>query len=271
VTTHEAPAEFVKEYGNKEGCARAAANCQWLRQLSSPMRIPDLLVASETQLIFTFSPGAAARPSDLMAIAEHLGDVHGAIYRSELHRAHLGQAFIAAGGQVISGFLDRRLQAIEHRLSLGAVPSPAFSFADARNHLGDALSGPAAIYKDSNPRNFLVVAGQVPVTVDFDDVTLAPFGYDLAKLVVGMAMTYGQPSARLVGRSLALYNRAARQHHDALGQVTPEQLLTWAEIHHILTSPYLGSHGYVHSWHEMRPTANDLRARPMDEGETRWL
>ncbi len=56
--------------------------------------------------------------------------------------------------------------------------------------LHGACGGPAAFYKDANPRNFLITPAG-PVTVDFDDLTLAPFGYDLAKLVVTLAMTYG--------------------------------------------------------------------------------
>ncbi len=35
--------------------------------------------------------------------------------------------------------------------------------------------------------------------------------------------------------------------------VTWEQLMDWAEIHHILTSRYLGRAGYRHSWHAVRP------------------
>jgi hypothetical protein len=30
-----------------------------------------------------------------------------------------------------------------------------------------------------------------PVTIDFDDLTLVPFCYDLAKLIVTLAMTHG--------------------------------------------------------------------------------
>ena len=45
-----------------------------------------------------------------------------------------------------------------------------------------AADGPAAFYKDANPRNFLITPAGHPVTIDFDDLTLAPFGYDLAKL-----------------------------------------------------------------------------------------
>lgn len=273
MTMNNAPIEFAKKYVSKGDCSRAAANYRWLANLSSPMRSPELLTASETRLVFAFSLGAAARPSDLLAIAEHLGDVHGAIYRTVLHQAHLGQDFIAAGGQVISGFLDQRLEAVERHLRQGTVPAPTLSVAASRDRLGEALDEPAAIYKDSNPRNFLVLPDQLPITVDFDDLTLAPFGYDLAKLIVALAMTHGPISARFIGRSLTLYNRAARRHHHAVGRVTPAQLLTWAEIHHVLTSPYQGRNGYTYSWHQMRPTATELQAQPIDEideGETPW-
>ncbi len=91
-----------------------------------------------------------------------------------------------------------------------------------------------------------------PVTVDFDDLTLAPFGYDLAKLVVSLSMTYGALGSARITAALDAYNTATR-HLPGVMPVTREQLMAWAEIHHILTSRYLGRAGYRHSWHAVRP------------------
>ncbi len=86
--------------------------------------------------------------------------------------------------------------------------------------------------------------------VDFDDLTLAPFGYDLAKLVVSTAMTHGHLDPREVDVALKIYNT-----HTASGSPTtcaPEQLRVYAEFHHLLTERYLHRNGYSHAWPELR-------------------
>jgi len=58
----------------------------------------------------------------------------------------------------------------------------------------------------------LITPDGLPVTIDFDDLTLAPFGYDLAKLVVTLAMTYGELPGEQIAAALFAYNTdAARQ------------------------------------------------------------
>ncbi|WP_420094795.1 phosphotransferase [Nocardia asteroides] len=47
---------------------------------------------------------------------------------------------------------------------------------------------PVALYKDSDIRNFILADDQVAI-LDFDDLTLAPFGYDLAELIVNGRMS----------------------------------------------------------------------------------
>jgi hypothetical protein len=62
-------------------------------------------------------------------------------------------------------------------------------------------------------------------------------------------MTYGQLPAVLIHDALGAYNDAAIRHS---GEARCElaELANWIEIHHILTNPYLGHHGY--SWHPLR-------------------
>lgn len=110
---------------------------------------------------------------------------------------------------------------------------------------------PAALYKDANIRNFLLTDDGVAV-VDFDDLTLAPFGYDLAKLVVSAAMTYGQLDPHMIELALNTYN----SHTAAVGRFTEcpmQHLRVYAEFHHLLTAPYLHRNGYRHPWPRVRP------------------
>jgi aminoglycoside/choline kinase family phosphotransferase len=92
--------------------------------------------------------------------------------------------------------------------------------------------------------------------VDFDDLTLAPFGYDLAKLIVSAAMTYGRLPKSTLDDCLNAYNDAAQTACDPydvdLG-CSFEDLVQYSEIHHVLTSGYLGRHGYIHTWPDARP------------------
>src|SRR6266536_3346157 len=106
-----------------------------------------------------------------------------------------------------------------------------------------------------------LITADGPIIVDADDLALAPFGYDLAKLVVTLAMTHGPLSTAAIHQALDAYNQAACRHHRGLGRVGLPTLLAWAEIHHILTSPYLGRDGYRHGWHTLRPT---VQPRPRD-------
>jgi len=113
--------------------------------------------------------------------------------------------------------------------------------------------GPAAFYKDANPRNFLITPDGTPVTIDFDHLTLAPLGYDLAKLIVTTAMTHGPLPATGIAQALDAYNTAVRQ-HTATVPVTWDELMNWAEIHHILTTRYASDGRYPHLWNEVRPS-----------------
>ena len=102
-----------------------------------------------------------------------------------------------------------------------------------------------------------------PVTIDFDDLTLAPFGYDLAKLIVTLAMTHGPIPAASIAAALTSYNKAASRHCRSLPGVTWEELMDWAEIHHILTSRYAADGRYPCRWDQARPG-------PAPEGASPW-
>ena len=79
-------------------------------------------------------------------------------------------------------------------------------------HVADLVTplvtaGSVTIYKDSNRRNMMVTHEGIAI-VDFDDLTLAPSGYDLAKLCVSAAMTYGIPATVQIPAIIDSYNAA---------------------------------------------------------------
>ncbi len=252
--TARAPAarRFIKPYSQPAACHTAAANYHWLASLGSILRLPRLLASGPCQLAFEYVHGRPAAPGDLVSLAAHLGDLHGIAHVKALHRARLDTLYVTETGHPIPDFLTPRLRVLRQRLTDHVVPEPQLDLQPAIRLLEQATAGPAAIYKDANPRNFLLTS-HGPVMVDVDDLTLAPLGYDLAKLVVTLAMTHGPIPRDDIHRALGAYNRVVRRHDHGLGLVTWTWLLAWAEIHHILTSPYLGRHGYRYGWHTLRP------------------
>ena len=253
---------YVKRYASAPARSRVEANYRWLTRLQGPAHLPELRYSGERELRFQHVEGRHVLPADLTMLAAHLGDVHGSVHQAELRKAELPMPYRAAGGQVLPSFPADRLAAVERELSAGHVPGARLTVSQARRLIISA-DGPAAFYKDANPRNFLITPDGTPVTIDFDDLSLAPFGYDLAKLVVTLAMTHGLVPAATVASALASYNKAASRHCRSLHGVTWEELMGWAEIHHILTSRYAADGRYPCRWDQARPV-------PALEGVSPW-
>jgi len=253
VTRQVAAVSYRKLYRDHETRRRAEANYHWLAGLGDPLRLPPLTAAADLSLSFEHVDGRHAQPSDLVLLARHLGDVHGVAYRLGLAGAGLRMPFLTASGHVLPAFPQRRVDAVTRELASGAVPGTVLTTKQAQ-HLITTADGAVAFYKDANPRNFLITRSG-PVMIDFDDLTLAPFGYDLAKLVVTLAMTYGELPGTLIAEALAGYNHTAGGHQAGIPPVTWRQLMTWAEIHHILTSRHAGNGTYRHSWDKVRPVS----------------
>jgi Ser/Thr protein kinase RdoA (MazF antagonist) len=245
------PTVYRKYYPDHAARCRAERNYRWLASLSGPFRLPRLLFACGQQIGFEHIRARHAEPSDLAALASYLGRTHAIAYAATLRQANLAIGAPTPASHQIPGFLDQRMDAVARELASGRVPSPAFTTSQAHALLREACAGPAAFYKDANPRNFLITPAG-PVIVDFDELTLAPFGYDLAKLIVTLGMTHGRLPSTMLVSALHAYN-AATGHLPAVAPLTWTQLMNWAEIHHILTSRYHGHTGYQHRWPNLRP------------------
>jgi Ser/Thr protein kinase RdoA (MazF antagonist) len=226
-------AVFIKRYTDPARGVAAQSHLRWLQQLGSGVRLPHLYPSTGAYLVLERLNGRQPEPSDLPGLAAALGQLHGRAYARELHAARLNQPFGTTTGTVIPDFSTGR----EHVLV----------------HLESDWSGaPAAFYKDANRRNFLITASG-PAPVDFDDLTLAPFGYDLAKLIVSTAMTFGAVSARQAHAALMAYTRSAADAGGPADACTAIQLASFAEVHHLLTAQYLHRNGYQHPWPSVRP------------------
>lgn len=245
---------FVKHYPDDSARHQAQDHYRWLTGLGEPILVPELRNATRLDLCFEHVEGRHARPADLPMIAAHLGTMHGTAYSRELHVARLDRPFLTARGHVIPGFPGRRAAAVQRELRSGQVRDARLTLGQAQRLLAGA-HGPAAFYKDANPRNFLITPEGNLVTIDFDDLTLAPFGYDLAKLVVTLAMTCGPLPAPHIAAALDAYNTAAVAHSSSIPAVAWDELMNWAEVHHILTSRYAADGRYAFQWNEVRPSA----------------
>ncbi|MFE1397017.1 aminoglycoside phosphotransferase family protein [Nocardiopsis dassonvillei] len=234
---------FTKEYPSRGSAGAAAAHHRWLASLEAP--VPDLLEATSEKLVFARVDGAHCHAADVPDVAALLGSLHAEAFKRELHAANLDTPFSTSNGVLLASFVEPRVAWLGRHRRSGAISERQYDVAVAM--ITQAARRPAAFYKDCNIRNVLM-GNTSPVLVDFDDLTLAPFGYDLAKLLVSAAMTYG-PLARSVYReALASYRQAVEERQGPVNPCTWEELDTWLEIHALFTRPYLGRNGYRHRW-----------------------
>ncbi len=222
---------FVKIYRHPARAAAAVAHHAWLAELGS-VRVPALRTFAEHELVFEHLGPGHPGPQHLDMLAEALGRTHSAAYTAHLHRARLDQPFTTSAGLVIADFISPR------RTAMDRMPLPV-------NDL------PVAFYKDANIRNFVITNDSVAI-VDFDDLTLAPFGYDLAKLTLSTAMTFGHINCETIERALEIYNAHTAHPHTETA-CSMHQLRHYLELHHQLTARYLHTNGYRHPWPDVRP------------------
>lgn len=229
---------WTKTYPTAEAAATAALHYQWIRDVGH-LTVPDLLRRNDRRLVFEHIDGRHVAPADLPAIAGVLARFHIAAHE-HLGGRRAGQAHHVSDALIIPAFDHRRRQRIVELLAESAQ-RPRLTSSQAEAWIDRATHLPAAVYKDANVRNFLITETG-SVAVDFDTLTLAPLGYDLAKLVVSATMTYGPLRGSLIARAVSVYN-AALSTAD-LPACTTEEFAAWTAIHHLLTSPYQGLNGY---------------------------
>ncbi|WP_395107577.1 phosphotransferase [Actinomadura sp. SCN-SB] len=248
------PRRWIKRYATATACQAAAVHHRWLTELGAP--VPRLHAIAADHLEFEYIPGRQTRPNDLPHVAGILGQLHHNAYATDLSRARLDRPHTTKTGITIPDFPGPRRAALTKLFSDGHAPQSLFAVEQAIEVLESAIDTPACLYKDSNPRNFLISPARTDsrcVLVDFDVLTLAPPGYDLAKLVVTLTMTHGALSATTVNEALANYNAALTSWPSVLVPVSWTALMAWAEIHHLLTSPYFGRGGYHYRWSDHSP------------------
>jgi Ser/Thr protein kinase RdoA (MazF antagonist) len=242
----------VKNYRDPARARAAAAHHRWLADLcthpatDTGIQIPQLIRQAPTSLTFSRVPGRHPGPSDLPHVAAFLARTHAAAHQACLRHTTLTRPHPLDDGTTIPAFPTGR------RHVLRRFP-PVWQ------------DQPAAFYKDANLRNFILTdtpshdaAGNGQATedgkvvmLDFDDLTLAPFGYDLAKLVVSTAMTHGRLPPRLVDDTLHAYTATTLR---LTGVACPlVHLRIYCEIHHLLTRRYRYTNGYTHAWPRVRP------------------
>lgn len=237
------PTSFIKSYGSTRQAAGAARHYHWLAAHARPLLQPTLTAAAPDSLTFAWVEGRHAEPQDLPRLATVLGDAHGAAWTSELRHASLTLPHAFGDGAVFPDYVACREIALRKRLEQGHLADA--SVLDVLLALvEETAEGPAAFYKDSNPRNFLITSDGTIFTVDTDDLTLAPFGYDLAKLITTLIMTHGTVEPPVIAEALDLYNEAASRHDVRLGTTDLQRLHAFITLHVHLTAPYAGRHGY---------------------------
>uniref|UniRef100_UPI0014702863 aminoglycoside phosphotransferase family protein n=1 Tax=Spirillospora albida TaxID=58123 RepID=UPI0014702863 len=243
-------------YRTRAAAETAARNHAWISGLGQ-LAVPALLHQNDRQLVFAHIPGRHVTRNDLSSVAGSLARFHVAAHR-RLHDARTNEDHPTGRGAVLTGFAEQRERRLLQLLASSPPPETWLTPALVRAWILHAADLPAAVYKDANIRNFLLTP--TVVAVDFDIISLAPLGYDLAKLVVSAAMTYGPLDTSLEAKCLNTYN----EHLSAAGLriCTGQQFLTWAEMNHVLTSPYIGRNGYRFPGHMAveghRPTRRHL-------------
>ncbi|MBM0277471.1 phosphotransferase [Micromonospora tarensis] len=251
-------AVFVKRYDDSERYNAAAAHHAWLAGLGSGVRLPALVARGVRHLIFERLPGHTPEMGDLPRAAAALGRLHAAAHGHELRAARLDQPHITSTGLVIPDFTSPRQEALHRAAAAAGVPGSSIGA------VLDRAGQPAAFYKDPNIRNYLANEEDVAV-VDFDDMTLAPFGYDLAGLLVTASMTHGRLDEQTIAHCLHAYRVVIAPLLCSLAD-----LKQYAELHHLLTLRYLGRNGYRHPWPTVRPWPDPFPAVPTREGAFGW-
>jgi len=231
---------FTKAYADPRTQQQALAHQRWVTQVNPDVPTPAVVGVRAGAIDFQHIEGRHAKPDDLDTVAHILGHQHATAHARELHAARLDTPH-TSGTLTIADFATGRRERLHQLLASGAVSEAPLQVETVDDWLRRAASLPTAFYKDANPRNFLLT-DTAAVVIDFDSLTLAPFGYDLAKLIVSTTMTTGPLPGATIQRALDTYNSHPLRH--GLPPCTRPEFTAWCQFHEVLTAPYLGTNGY---------------------------
>ncbi len=243
-------ATFVKRYRTSVEVDTALGHYRWLVGLAADIDFPALVGHTARTVEFEHFPGRTARPADLPTVAAALGRLHRTARRRGLDHALGNSRYKTASGLVLDAFAGPRRSRLHAVLRQGLAPNSPLSHRTVDQWLDHAAELPVALYKDANPRNVLISDHRGLVLVDFDSLTLAPVGYDLAKLLVTTAMTYGALPCSAAEETITTYSEQLDLDPPACSMA---EIIAWSEFHHLLTHVHLGRHGYRHAWPAVRP------------------
>jgi hypothetical protein len=242
---------FAKNFADRDAMERCLRNHALVRDVAVG-RVPEVLwVDRHTWTIgFEFLAGRAVTDDgDLEAAAAVIGRMH---CRWRDSRARYVVGLDHPSERVFSAPrrapVEARLRVTQdhgnllHRVSLDRL----WMLADARAQ---------CFYKDCNALNFILRGHRVSL-VDFDTLTVAPAGYDLAKLLLTVMMRRGNGSAGLVRRCLGVYNAELCVKGGA--PCGADRLLLFMELHWLLTMPYMAKNGYQVPWPALRERVDSL-------------
>ena len=244
-------AVWWKDYVSDDHLRRSIVHHAWV--VETDLAVPALrhVDVIGRRLAFERLPGRHAVASDDLAlVAADLGRWHARLARRELVNVEADASLPIDGGE-LHGFLAVRAEPLSGANAPGAIVTPA----DIPTLAALAAGATTGVYKDVNVRNVLLDGGVVR-HVDVDDVTLAPAGYDLGKLLLSWAMTHGRRPA--IEDVLDCYNTAAGQE-----LCDREHLAVWLELHYVLTYRYRAAGHYAHGWPSLRTVADETRARAL--------
>lgn len=227
---------FQKRYDSPARLWQTVRNHRWMAKTGLPA--PRLLGIDSQSLTLSFEHlrgRHATSAEDLIRVSAQLGRWHARLLRNGL---------LAGADSPAEPFVRSRERLLLDLQAPGALVGPG--------QLGSIESlvrrTPPSVYKDANARNVLVSDSTIH-HVDFDDLSLAPAGYDLAKLLISRAMMDGRRPP--MESALAAYNGAAE------GELCDSgALAVWMEIHHVLTFRYLNRGLYRHPWSSARIAAD---------------
>lgn len=244
---------WCKRFHSVAAATRAVVSQRWMFEESS---LPPRIQAVEDRTV-RYEPlrGRNLLPDELPKVAALLGQTDARLSRGKL-RGRIAGECISTDAVRIDGFADPfRVNALKKTRAQGSLLSRSAAIGAVTR----GCSFPAALYKDSNVRNFVVVGSRVRV-VDFDVVTLAPPGYDLAKLVLSGALTWGVLDFHPLDL-LSEYVEAACDELGAERRVDPDWFHVWLELHWMLTARYVAPTRYGFSWPDYRPRESRVRIR----------